>query len=136
MSMQNETTQELAKKANAAALYVVNTLEHGSDHELNTLDKVFDKYPALLAAKQNYVEFPDLDGFCVLRKYFKDNPAACDDVLESFVTLSVQDLVDRLTSFQKTTMVSVTPANTVVQSATVNTSGSTVVQVVGHGVRL
>lgn len=135
MSMQNETTQELAKKANAAALYVVNTLEHGSDHELNTLDKVFDKYPALLAAKQDYVEFPDLDGFRVLRKYFKDNPAACDDVLESFVTLSVQDLVARMTSF-KTTMVSVTPASTVVQSATVNTSGNTVVQVVGHGVRL
>lgn len=134
--MQNNTTPELAENANAAALYVVNTLEHGSDHELNTLEKVLDKYPALLAAKQNYVEFPDLDGFRVLRKYFQYTPAACDDVLESFVTLSVQDLVARMTSFQKTTMVSVTPASTVVQSATVNTSGNTVVQVVGHGVRL
>ena len=126
--MPDKATQE---RAHAATLYVTSALAHGAKHELNTIDKILENYPELCAAKRDYAEFPDQDGFRVLRKYFKDNPAACEEILTEFVTLSVEDLVARMLAVQNSTPTT----GTIVQSATVNNTGSTIVQIAGGRTR-
>lgn len=121
----NYTKHEIDEMANAAALYVVTALTYGSKHELNCIDKIFSEHPALATAKQDFAEFPDPDGFIVLRKRFKDNQEAREAILDEFVTLSVRDLMGRMLAFQKNTL-----------GRTVTANANTVVQVVGNNIRI
>lgn len=106
-------------------MYVAMAFIHGTHNEQSSINKIFEGYPDLQEAKLNFLAEPCRDGFLVLRKYLRDNPAACEKILDSQVTLTVQDLIDRIISL---------PWKPDVTSVTGN--GNTVVQVSGSNIKI